>query len=463
MKTVLKRYKRLAGVGLILGLVLTTFVPGGKQASIHADSSPIAVWWPSAGSHVAGVQPFKAMVTGLDPSVYHMTWRVDGGSEVPMNNSYQDYPHKEALVDLSSWTWDGANPYKITYTAYDGMDKVIGTKETDLYTNSIGQPSPAVLAANTVAPATAEALPQAAITQTKAKTSFQSGSNSNPFYALPSDDALSTAAALAGSNATNAAILRRIGSTPTAQWFGGWNSNVGSDVNNLVSAASNAGKIPVLVTYNIPNRDCGSYSAGGSSASSYGSWIRAFASGLKGRSAYVIVEPDALSNVSCLTSGDQSARYAMLADAVNVINGDANAKIYLDAGHDGWIDPGTMANRLNQSGISVADGFSLNVSNFGSTQANTVYGHALSSRIGGKHFVIDTSRNGSGGTAGGQWCNPSGQALGLSPTTATNDPWIDAYLWLKTPGESDGACNGGPSAGSWWADYAITLGRNAGY
>jgi cellulase/cellobiase CelA1 len=36
-----------------------------------------------------------------------------------------------------------------------------------------------------------------------------------------------------------------------------------------------------------------------------------------------------------------------------------------------------------------------------------------------------------------------------------------AFLWIKTPGESDGSCGGGPQAGKWWADYALELSRMA--
>jgi endoglucanase len=59
------------------------------------------------------------------------------------------------------------------------------------------------------------------------------------------------------------------------------------------------------------------------------------------------------------------------------------------------------------------------------------------------------------------WCNPRGQALGVVPTTRTNHPLIDAFLWVKQPGESDGTCNGGPRAGSWWNEIAVELSRAA--
>ncbi len=57
-----------------------------------------------------------------------------------------------------------------------------------------------------------------------------------------------------------------------------------------------------------------------------------------------------------------------------------------------------------------------------------------------------------------RWCNPPGRALGATPRTSlTADPSVDAYLWIKRPGESDGPCDGGPSAGTFWADYALGL------
>src|SRR5207247_11443638 len=98
------------------------------------------------------------------------------------------------------------------------------------------------------------------------------------------------------------------------------------------------------------------------------------------------------------------------------------------------------------------------------------------------HFVVDTSRNGRGpwapptGSGGDQqdWCNPPGRGLGPRPTTSTGDPLIDAYLWIKVPGESDGQCLRGtsgpadpvrgspdPPAGDWFPAIAIELARNA--
>jgi endoglucanase len=132
------------------------------------------------------------------------------------------------------------------------------------------------------------------------------------------------------------------------------------------------------------------------------------------------------------------------------------------------------------------------------------------------HFVVDTSRNGNGpndmsayaaapynqppsvisGLQAGNWCNPPGAALGTLPQALPRPdtfPLLDAYLWVKTPGQSDGQCNiaGGarawdysaynpwnwdatqqqqndplwgrqdPAAGAWFPHQALQLARNA--
>jgi len=278
-------------------------------------------------------------------------------------------------------------------------------------------------------------------------------------FVTPSSAAKQQADAWQSSRPKDAALLRYIASQPVAQWIGGWTSDVRSAVQSTVQAAGAQGATPVFVAYNIPNRDCGSYSAGGAGdASGYANWIRQFAAGLSGRPAAVILEPDAVAQASCLSAPAQSARFAMLRDAVRVLK-TAGAAVYLDGGNAHWVDAATMAGRLQSAGVDEADGFSLNVSNYMATKDNIAFGNQLSQRLGGKHYVIDTSRNGTG-TANGQWCNAQGQGLGVAPTTHTGVPLVDAFLWIKAPGESDGTCNGGPPAGQWWADYALGLAQH---
>lgn len=256
----------------------------------------------------------------------------------------------------------------------------------------------------------------------------------------------------------DAAMMDRIASQPIARWLGDWNTDVRSAASQHAARAHAEGALPVFVAYNIPNRDCGGYSGGGSTttAGGYRSWVAAFADGLRGHKSVVVLEPDAVTAASCLSQAQQDERFTLLADAVRTFKA-AGVTVYIDAGHAAWLSDAETASRLTRAGIADADGFALNVSNFISTAANVAFGAKVSARTGGKHFIVDTGRNGAGGTADGQWCNPAGQALGVNPTTKTGHPLVDAFLWIKFPGESDGPCNGGPASGQWWAEYALGL------
>jgi endoglucanase len=235
-------------------------------------------------------------------------------------------------------------------------------------------------------------------------------------------------------------------------------ANIHTAVSTVVDHAATTNRVPVLVSYDIPVRDCHGYSGGGAkSADDYRAWINAFADGIGSHRAVVILEPDALAQLDCLASQDQSTRLSLLKHAVHRL-ARRNTTVYVDAGHSGWIAPDTMATRLRAVDISSARGFSLNVSNFGKTTDEVTYGHLLSAALGVRTpFVIDTSRNGLGPTPDNAWCNPPGRALGATPTTQTAQIDVDAFLWIKRPGESDGTCNGGPPAGQFWTDYAISL------
>lgn len=268
---------------------------------------------------------------------------------------------------------------------------------------------------------------------------------------------------LRASRPEDAALLDRIAREPQAFWFGEWSGDAGAAVDAAVSGAAAEGTLPVLVLYNIPNRDCGLYSKGGAaSAEPYRAWIRSAASGIKGRRAAVVLEPDALGNMKdCLSEASQDERLALIAEAVSVLAAERTATVYIDGGNAKWHPAEEMASRLSRAGVAGADGFALNVSNYVGTEDSVTYGKAISARIGGKHFVVDTSRNGNGPTADAQWCNPDGRALGASPTTSTGEPLVDALLWVKRPGESDGECNGGPRAGMFWVEQALGLARRA--
>ena len=198
-------------------------------------------------------------------------------------------------------------------------------------------------------------------------------------FAAPATAVKREADALRRSRPRDAALLDRLASQPTAHWIGGWARDLRGEVAQVASFATSSGAVPVLVAYNIPNRDCGGHSAGGDrDASGYARWIRDFAAGLRGHRAIVVLEPDALGHLDCLDHDAQQSRLAMLRDAVGVLK-DNGATVYVDAGNARWVRPDVMAERLRQSAIDRADGFALNVSNFVPTPESIRYGERVAS------------------------------------------------------------------------------------
>lgn len=288
------------------------------------------------------------------------------------------------------------------------------------------------------------------------------------FYVDPNSKAKRQAEEWRGSRPKDARQMEKIASEPATYYFGEWTEKVSGgtagQVDNRVSVITEAGTLPVLGAYAIPHRDCGGYASGGfATEEEYRSWIREYAKGIGDRKAVVILEPDALADTSCLSAAERWSRFALIRDAVNVLKKNPKTAVYIDAGHPDWQSASTMAHRLRSASVDQADGFSLNVSNFFSTSQNIAYGEKISRLTGGKHFVIDTSRNGLGPAPDSDWCNPEGRALGRQPTANTGEPLVDAYFWLKWPGESDGQCKGNPRPGIWMPEYALGLARRASY
>ncbi|GIG35811.1 glycoside hydrolase family 6 protein [Cellulomonas pakistanensis] len=288
-----------------------------------------------------------------------------------------------------------------------------------------------------------------------------------PQYADPASDvARAAATARAEGRTADAALLDKAASGGAARWLGPADGT--SAVRTYVAAAAAAGRTPVLVTYAIPNRDCGSYSAGGfATAAEYRAWVDAVAAGLRGSRAVVVVEPDALLHLE--RCGDRDERLSLLRASVEAYRA-AGAEVYLDAASSnsfGWSADQLreMALRLRAAGVDRAAGFSVNVSNFQSSDHEVAYGTYLSALLGGKAFVVDTSRNGAGPLAGPDgtvWCNPEGRALGAAPAATGTGPHV-ADLWIKTVGRSDGTCNGGPTAGTYWEEYTLGLAERAAW
>ncbi|WP_084734617.1 glycoside hydrolase family 6 protein [Actinophytocola xinjiangensis] len=265
----------------------------------------------------------------------------------------------------------------------------------------------------------------------------------SPFYVDPNTGSARWVAA--NPNDSRTPMIRdRIAATPQGKWFTTTNtSTVRGEVDAYVGAAASAGKIPIMVVYNVPNRDCGGPSGGGApSHDAYRAWVDQVAAGLAGRPAVIVLEPDVLPLMtSCQSADQQNQTKASIAYAGRKLkSGSGQAKVYLDIGHSAWLAPGEAAARLRGADISnSADGISTNVSNYRSTADEVAFAKAVLNAVGDSRLraVVDTSRNGNG-PLGSEWCDPAGRAIGTPSTDQTGDGQIAAFLWIKLPGESDG-------------------------
>ena len=269
----------------------------------------------------------------------------------------------------------------------------------------------------------------------------------NGFYVNPQNSAAVWSAANPN-DGREPAIESAIATQPSAVWFAGQGTeNIAEQTGALEGAAAWSNQLPVMVAYNITDRDiCAGQSSGGAASdAAYENWINLFAVGIADRPAVVILEPDALADESCMNAAEISDRDGLLNYAITQFNQQApETWVYLDAGNPGWLSASTMASYLNSAGLAQAHGFSLNVSSFYTVAQNVAYGNAINADLSSwygytKPFVIDTSRDGNGSNDN-QWCNPQGAKLGATDQVGGG---AEALLWIKDPGESDGDCGTG--------------------
>eukprot|EP00456_Euglypha_rotunda_P027988 TRINITY_DN2228_c0_g1_i14.p1 TRINITY_DN2228_c0_g1~~TRINITY_DN2228_c0_g1_i14.p1 ORF type:complete len:370 (+),score=29.01 TRINITY_DN2228_c0_g1_i14:99-1208(+) len=228
-------------------------------------------------------------------------------------------------------------------------------------------------------------------------------------------------------------------------------------------------------------------------------YIQPMANVLKNSTIPIVlfIEPDSLPNLAtnqgdphCGNSATNAAYKTGVPYAVNTLAAACpRCTIYLDAAHGGWLG---WQNNMQQfvsivSGLNIASkirGFGTNIANYqpigqlcpsltsngqdyclngqnqgdpccsdpcheesqynpGNNELNYIaYLNQEFSTAGitNKQYVIDSGRNGVPNMRSdcANWCNIRNAGVGLQPTTSTGASFVDAYYWLKTPGESDG-------------------------
>ena len=315
-----------------------TSAPAPVQISASSDPT-IQVGVPTNGATVNGTEQFQASLADTNPDSYYMFWEVGTGQ---YNQMATNGPGKSAFVNVSSWNWEPSGDYEITFVAQNLQGQEIARTSVSIHVEN----GTVAQASMPVTPAPAASAPTPAVASAPAadvstNNNIGSGQASTPvsgsdvfagakFYVDPDSLAASAVSTLQGSDPLGASLIDTIAQQSTGVWFGDWDANVENDVNAAVTAAANTDSVPLLVAYNIPDRDCGGYSAGGATdAAQYAQWIQQFAAGIDGRKAAVVLEPDSLSVTSCLSASQLQERFAMLSSAVNVLKA-AGASVYIE-------------------------------------------------------------------------------------------------------------------------------------
>ena len=263
----------------------------------------------------------------------------------------------------------------------------------------------------------------------------------------------------------NFPLASKIFEHPVSFWYGERNGKEMEKIDYSLQRLlrRTAPQLPVLVVYNMPNRDIGQYSKGGAKTrESYLNFLQSFADGIGNSKPILIYEPDSLTHTGDMSTEDASSRMSLMKEGLQLLTDNCEALVYIDIGHSNWLSPEEAANLLNKVSNDKVRGFAVNVSNYRTTDESMEWSLKLCEHRPQDFFVIDTSRNGNG-PHGNEWCNPPGRSVGQEPSCDTGEEQCDAFLWIKIPGESDGKANGGPRAGRMWGNMGEDLVRNTAW
>jgi endoglucanase len=262
-------------------------------------------------------------------------------------------------------------------------------------------------------------------------------------------------------------LIWKIAREPKNVWVGRFTSpNFHVKVRRLFDAAQAQGAVLLITVLRAQSTGCSpTYQGGGPREDARTrDWYDALARAIGNDRVVIAFEPDSLGTIDCHARSRRDDRIKLLRYGIDVLSQLPNATIYIEAGASDWEPAKRTANQLRAVGVSKVRGFMLNATHSDWTRDNISHGLDISRRIGGKHFVINTSENGRGpvhyrlpnGRRGTVWCNPGLRGLGTPPTTATSHPKVDAYLWVNRPGYAQ-SCQG--RAIAWYPPRALSYAR----
>ncbi|KAJ3271119.1 hypothetical protein HDV01_007056 [Terramyces sp. JEL0728] len=344
-----------------------------------------------------------------------------------------------------------------------------------------------------------------------------------------------------------AAMANKVASYSTAIWMDTM-VNLARLSTGLQAAAKQAAQTKNNITvqfvvYDLPGRDCHALASNGEipigGIDTYkAKYIDVIVETLKANfnpnvRVVLIIEPDSLPNIATNVPGTEKCVQAQqgyedgVAYALSQLSL-PNVWQYVDAAHGGWLGwpnnqqlGAKVFQRVFNAALALNPktkiaGFATSVSNYSPFNAPTtapakadplqnnngqltyegnpcidenIYTQQLATVFGPMglptRFIVDTGRSGQAGirTNWGSWCNVKGAGIGPRPQ-ANPSALIDAFVWIKPPGESDGVsgppgaprldgfCDpttsngidslpGAPQAGDWFHDEFVMLLKNA--
>uniref|UniRef100_A0A0W0FPX2 Glucanase n=1 Tax=Moniliophthora roreri TaxID=221103 RepID=A0A0W0FPX2_MONRR len=324
-----------------------------------------------------------------------------------------------------------------------------------------------------------------------------------------------------------------VANIPTFTWFDTISKipDLGTYLSQASAQGKSTGKkmLVQIIVYDLPDRDCAALASNGELSiandgeAKYRGYIDSLVEQIQQYPdvrVVAIVEPDSLANLvtnmnvqkcanaaavykACICSFWTSISYShnvnlqrSVVYAMQQLN-TVGVYMYLDAGHAGWLgwpaNLGPAAQMFQQLYTDAGSpkfvrGLATNVANYNALSASTPdpitqgnsnydeihYIQALSGVLGSfpAHFIVDQGRSGQQNIRQqwGDWCNVKGAGFGMRPTLNTGSSLIDAIVWAKPGGESDGTSNSSsvrfdahcgqsdafipaPEAGTWFQAY----------
>ncbi|KAB5590266.1 hypothetical protein CTheo_6292 [Ceratobasidium theobromae] len=280
-----------------------------------------------------------------------------------------------------------------------------------------------------------------------------------------------------------AAKAAKVAEVPTFIWI----SNIAA-VNTISGYLRDAAEIQKntgsrqivqIVVYNLPDRDCSAKASDGelhlndAGEARYEAYVKAVASEIERYpevSVAIVLEPDSIgnsvTNLAVPKCGNAAPAHERLLGLAIALLQLPNISIYLDGAHAGWtgwpdnLGPTAallakiLANAKAHNPKATVRGVATNVSNYNGLGNQKQAGRdelvyiqnlapLLTSAGYPTHFIVDQGRSGNQEVArdGGDWCNFKFAGFGPRPSATTPSPLVDAIVWVKPGGESDGTTN----------------------